>query len=172
MSTHWYAFNSQPLKEDLLWQQLVSRQFECFYPRIRVQVVNPRARRLRPYFPGYLFVRADVKQVGYSTFQYMPYSRGLVAFGGEPAEVPDALILAIRQRIEEVSATGAEVVTKLKSGDTVVIQAGPFAGYEAIFDTCISGTERVRVLLRMLNARYLPIDLRSAQIQKKRSQNS
>ncbi len=50
----------------------------------------------------------------------------------------------------------------------MIIHSGPFAGYEAIFDLRLSGSERVRVLLKMLNNRNLPIELDSQQIEKKR----
>ena len=67
-----------------------------YYPRIRVQPVNPRARKIKPYFPGYLFVQADIQAAGQSALAYMPHSGGLVCCGSEPAPVPDTLIRAIR----------------------------------------------------------------------------
>jgi transcription antitermination factor NusG len=54
----------------------------------------------------------------------------------------------------------------------VAIHAGPFAGYEAIFDLRLSGSDRVRVLLKMLNNRNLPVELDSKQIEKKRPRPS
>jgi hypothetical protein len=49
----------------------------------------------------------------------------------------------------------------------VVVQDGPFEGYEAIFDVRLPGSERVRILLKMLSDRHLPIELRAGQIRKK-----
>ena len=167
MPSHWYAFHSQPHKEDLLWQQLLAREIENFYPRIRVHTVNPRARKIRPYFPGYLFVHTDLEVMGISMFQYMPFATGLISFGGEPATVPDALINAIRSRVGEIATAGGELFDGLKPGEEVLIYEGPFAGYEAIFDTRISGTERVRVLLKMLSARQVPVELNAGQIKRK-----
>ena len=66
MTTHWYALRSKPCKEDILWRQVGLRGFECFYPRLRVKPVNPRSRKIRPYFPGYMFVRADLSEAGNS----------------------------------------------------------------------------------------------------------
>ncbi len=168
MALHWYALHSQPHKEDLLWQQVLSREVEGFYPRLRVHPVNPRSRKIVPYFPGYMFIHADLDVSGLSAFQYMPYGTGLVIFGGEPAIVPDALIITLRHRIGEIASAGGELFLGLSHGDPVFIQSGPFAGYEAIFDTRISGSERVRVLLKMLNSRQLPIELDAGQIQKKK----
>jgi transcription antitermination factor NusG len=164
---HWYTFHSQPYKEDLLWQQLLARNFEGYYPRIRVQSVNPRARKIKPYFPGYLFVHVNLDEVGISTLQWMPYGTGLAAFGGEPSIIPDGIIDAIHQRVGEIASAGGELFESLHQGDVISIHDGPFSGYEAIFDTRITGKERVRVLLKMLNSRRIPIELDAAQIIKK-----
>ena len=170
MAMQWYALRSKPNKEEVAWQQVRARGFESFYPRLRVRTVNPRARPIKPYFPGYLFVMADLNAVGASLFQYLPHASGLVCFGGEPASVPEALIHALHGRIQEIAAAGGEVFDGLKSGDWVSIQDGPFAGYEAIFDARLSGGDRVRVLLEMLGGRRVPVELSAGLIeQKKRS---
>ena len=172
MPTFWYAIHSHPNKEELLWQQILTRGFETFYPRIRVHPVNPRARKIKAYFPGYLFIRTDLAVTGLSVFQWMPFATGLVSFGGEPSIVPDSLIVTIRQRIGEIAEVGGVLFDGLRPGDPVYIHSGPFSGYEAIFDLRVKGSERVRVLLKMLNERKVPIELDAAQIEKKRSHPS
>jgi len=167
MELHWYALRSKPRKEDIVWRQVLERGFEVFYPRLRVNPVNPRSRKFRPYFPGYLFIRTDVDEVGISTFQWLPHTTGLVSFGGEPAAVPDNLVNAIRQRLEEIARAGGEVFDDLHKGDVVRINYGPFDGYEAIFDTRLPGTERVRVLLEFLSHRYIPVELDASHLQPK-----
>jgi len=167
MSQAWYVFHSHPHKEDFLWRELLSRGIEVFYPRIRVSPVNPRAKKVRPYFPGYLFICINVNEVGLSVLQWIPHSSGLVSFGGEPAVVPESLIQAIRLRVDEIEKAGGEAFDSLRRGDSVLIQDGPFEGYEAIFDVRVPGSERVRVLLKMLNDRNLPIEMDARQIIKK-----
>lgn len=168
MPSFWYALQSHPNKEDYLWDQLRMREIEVFYPRVRVQTVNPRARKVKAYFTGYMFVHVDLEALGISTLQWMPHARGLVSFGGEPAIVPEALIQAIRQRVGEISKAGGELFDGLKSGDEVFIHDGPFAGYEAIFDLRLTGSERVRVLLRLLNQAQIPVELDAGAIRKKK----
>lgn len=164
MSLHWYALKSHPHKENLLSHQVETRNFEVFYPQIRVQPVNPRSRKIRPYFPGYLFVRVDLEICGISIFQWMPYASGLVSFGGEPATVPDVLITALMQKIKDIADAGKGMYEDIKAGTPVLIQGGPFEGFEAIFDTRIAGSERVRVLLKMLNSRSVRVELPGGQI--------
>lgn len=166
MAARWYALHSKVHKEDIVWHQLRTRGFEAFYPQLRVQPVNPRARTLRPYFPGYLFVRADLDATGISTFQWMPGAIGLVQFGGVPAHVPDILIVALRQRLEDIEAAGGQLFYRLQPGDRVLIQDGPFSGYQAIFDTRLDGKDRVRVLLEFLSKRVVPLELRAGQIKR------
>jgi transcriptional antiterminator RfaH len=167
MGLNWYALRSKPRKEEVLWRQLRSQEIVVYYPRLKVQPVNPRSRKVRPYFPGYMFIQADIDSVGLSTFQWMPHANGLVCFGEEPAVVPENLVHAIRKRVEEISEAGGELFDGLQQGERILISEGPFAGYEAIFDARLPGSERVRVLLQLLNnKRQVPIELDSAKIQR------
>ncbi len=69
MTIRWYALHSKPNHENLLWEQLTRREIEAFLPRIPVKTVNPRARKTRPIFPGYVFVHLDISRLGESTLQ-------------------------------------------------------------------------------------------------------
>jgi transcription antitermination factor NusG len=167
MARNWYAIRSKPRQEDAVWKQIISQGFDVFYPRLRVHPVNPRSRKIKPYFPGYLFVLADIEEAGQSVFQWMPHTVGLVSFGGEPAVVPDHLIQAIQRRVDEINAAGGELLESLKPGDVVWINEGPFHGYEAIFDERLPGSERVRVLIEFLgNRRKVPVTLLTGQVKK------
>ncbi len=169
---NWYAMRSKPNKEIALSHELSARQVEVFYPRLRVQPVNPRSRTVQPYFPGYLFVHVDLEQIGFSELHWLPFSLGLLSFGGEAPAVPELLIHGIQKRVEEVNAARGESararslsVDSFRQGETILILDGPFAGYEAIFDAGLPGSERVRVLLKLLNRRQLPLELPTEQVQ-------
>lgn len=164
---NWYVLRSKPNKETLLWEQLCIRKVEAFHPQIRVQTVNPRARQVRAYFPGYVFVRVDLAQIGLSSLQWMPGAVGLVSFDNQPSMVPDALIHAIRKRVDEINGAGGEIFHRLKHGDPVQIQSGPFAGWEAIFDARLPGTERVRVLLKLLEGRSAKLEVPAGLLERK-----
>jgi transcription antitermination factor NusG len=165
MSLHWYALRSKPHKEEALWHQVGILRYETFYPRLKVKPVNPRSRRIRPYFPGYFFVRADLDDIGLSKFRWMPYSLGLVSFGGEPAYVPDDLIHALRKRVNVINEAGGELADDLQRGEKVLIHSGLFEGYEAIFDSRISGSERVMVLLELLSGKSIRLELNRSEIE-------
>lgn len=166
MTPHWYALRSKPHKEALLWEHARAQGFELFYPRIPVKPANPRARTIVPYFPGYMFVRTDLVEIGTSVFEWMPNALGLVSFGGEPADIDDELITAVKARVRTIVEAGGELFHELKRGDVVTIAAGPFAGYEAIFDGQASGVDRVRVLLELLSDRHVAVELGAGQLKR------
>jgi transcription elongation factor/antiterminator RfaH len=167
MTNHWYALRTKARKEEIVWQQLINQGIEHYYPRVRVHPVNPRSRKVKAYFPGYMFIRTNLNETGVSAFKWMPHTLGLVSFGGEPALVPDNLIHELKQRVQEIAEAGGEVFDGLKSGDTVYIHEGPFEGFEAIFDARLDGQERVRVLLQFINdRREVPVELDVSQIRK------
>ncbi|MCH7662879.1 MAG: hypothetical protein IH859_03305 [Chloroflexi bacterium] len=163
----WYALRTKPHKERVLHQQVVSRKIECFFPRVKINPINPRSAKIRPYFPGYMFVNVDITVHGASSFQWMPYSLGLVCSDDEPGPIPDEIILALKKRITQIRDNGGLVFDQLHPGMQVRITGGPFRGYEAIFDTRLDGQKRVRVLLQLINHRQIPIEMQVGQIAKK-----
>ncbi|MFQ5922497.1 MAG: transcription termination/antitermination protein NusG, partial [Anaerolineales bacterium] len=139
----WYVLHSKPRKEAALNSLARSAGYETYYPQIPV---GRRSPRLSPYFPGYLFVLADLRLAGWSAFRWMPFSRGLVHIGGEPTAVPALLVRELQARVDQVRERGGLVEEDMKRGDRVLIQGGAFEGYEGIFESRIPGSERVRIL--------------------------
>jgi transcription antitermination factor NusG len=159
MTKSWYVLRSKPRKERALCKFARSQGHVIFFPTIPVNPVNPRAAKIRPYFPGYMFVHTELSKVGQSTFHWMPFSRGLVHVGGAPAYVPENIINALHWRVEEIWEAGGLAFDGLKKGDQVFVREGVFEGYRAIFDVRLPGSERARVLLEMLNRRYVPMEV-------------
>jgi len=160
----WYVMRSKPQKEEFLYRQLLARGVDAFLPSLLAKPVDSRSRRNRPYFPGYLFVRMNLREQGFSTFQWMPGSLGLVSFGGEPASVLPGLIESIHRHVEHANENfGKQPV--FTAGDLVVMQEGIFDGYQAIFDTHLPGKDRVRVLLQYLQKQQVRLVLPIQQVQ-------
>lgn len=155
---NWYVIQAKPQKEDFLCQQLRVRGIEVYFPYIRVKTVNPRARKTKPYFPGYMFLQMDSSKDNPSALRWVPGAVSLVFFGGEPASVADSFVHLLQKRLEELN-NAKEYPVDIKQGTPVVIQDGPFTGYEAIFDSRLSGSDRVRVLLSLLCNRQIALDI-------------
>ena len=157
---NWVLLQAKTHKEDFLWGEICARGIECFYPRIRVQTINSRARKIRPYFPGYLFVYIETSSAEAAELHWLPGATGWVRFGDEPAAVPKSVVNGIRRNVDELNANGGETALKrMKHGNEVEILEGPFAGYEAVFDKHISGNERVRVLLKLVKSQQMPVEM-------------
>jgi len=166
MDAPWYVLHSKPRKEEFLLDQLRLNGFPAYCPLLRVTPVNPRARKVRPYFPGYVFVQADLEHEKASRLHWMPGATGLVSFDGEPARAPEGLVPVLRQKLEAINAAGGETLHEIQPGDSVRLVGGPFAGYEAIFDARLPGTQRVRVLLKLLQRRVQSLELPAGQVRK------
>jgi transcriptional antiterminator RfaH len=161
----WYVMQSKPRKEAFLRERLRIQRVEVYLPSIRVKPVNPRARKELPFFPGYLFIHVDLEEISVSELRRIPGTTGLVCFGGEPAVVGDSLLRALQQQVEDITERNNHWIDRFKSGDWVVIKDGPFANYKAMFDCRLSGQDRVRVLLELLQGQKMRLELSAKELQ-------
>ena len=159
MNANWYVLRSKPCKELFLAGELLARNLEAYCPVLHVKPVNPRARKIKPYFPGYLFICMDLQSANLSSISWMPGAIGPVCMGDELASVPDELVRMVRKKVDAINAAGGEVLAGLQAGDKVLVEDGPFAGYQGIFDSRLPGNNRVRILLDLLKNRQMRLDL-------------
>ena len=125
---------------------LRSKGFEVFYPVLLIKTSNGKAIKAAPYFPGYLFVKFNPEMTSASSFQWIPYTTGLICFGDQPASVPSRLVQAIQQHVEEQN------FNQENSFDSQMpaIQRNPDLIQGTIFDSKLSSGERSMALLSML----------------------
>ena len=146
----WYAIHTKPHKELHVRSYLEAQGFEVFYPCIKVDPVNPRSSPIKPFFPCYLFVRADLEPIGASAMRWIPGTIGLVEFDGTPVAVPAAIINELKARLENMQLDGIKPNNSFKPGEFIRVTSGPLKGFEGIFDGNINGTHRALLLLDML----------------------
>ena len=167
MPAKWYVLRTKPHKERPVYQMLLQEEeLDVYFPALKVQPVNPRASKIRPYFPGYMFVYIDLDEQGDDALRWTPGTRGLVRFGGVPAPVPENLIVELQKRLAELQEKGGQPENEFQQGDKVRIVDGPLAGYDAIFDTRLSGKDRVRLLLTLLSSHATRVTMEKHQIEK------
>lgn len=141
----WYVLQSRPRQEKRALQNLQNQGFECLlplYPRERLR----RGKRVEveePLFPRYLFVHLDQINSNWYALRNTYGVTNIVRFGYIPAAVPDEVVAAF------VKCDPADRHL-FKSGDTVNIGSGPFAGLEGIYDQD-DGEQRVIILLDFMS---------------------
>jgi transcription antitermination factor NusG len=159
MNKLWYVLQSKPNKEEFLTGQLEARNIEYFFPKIRVKPVNPRSHKYKPYFNGYIFFHSNMNESDFVNYERIPGVQKIVHLGGEVAYVPESIVQAIRNKVDSINNRKSDPTDEWLRGEVIDVQSGPFEGYEAIFDESISGTQRVIVLLNMLQGRKLKVEL-------------
>ncbi len=140
--SQWYALQTKTHKESAVYGRLLAQGITVYLPCL--------GHGRRPYFPGYLFVHADLHETGLGRFNWLPGSKGLVQFGDWPAVVPAAVVEAVKQSL---AVYEGQVARGMERGTAVAIVSGPLAGYEGVFERYSSGKERVIVLLSLLQKR-------------------
>jgi transcriptional antiterminator RfaH len=147
----WYAVHCKALRESQAAAALES------YLRLAVYLPEIRRRSRRQVqrvalFPGYLFVQANLQEVGLSTINATPGVVRLVAFDETPQPIPETTIEAIRELVDSFNARGGQPEHGFRPGDIVRFKGGALQGLKAIFAGPMKPSERVRVLIDFLGS--------------------
>ncbi len=145
----WYVVHTKPFKEVLVADLLEERlALAVFLPEAlqwyRGQMV------MRPFFPRYLFVEADLQKVEVSSINSLPGVIHLVSFGGMPQPLQPHIVEGIRERLQAINAAGGLPRHGFHPGDRVRVTDGPLAGLEAVFQGPMKPAQRVKILLEFL----------------------
>ena len=146
-NTDWYLVASKPRSEELAKLHLSRQSYATCLPTITLR----KRRRgqwqqvTEPMFPGYVFVALRLGTDDIAPIRSTIGCRGLVRFGGELVPVPPA-VMAPFLAFDAAPMTQEH---RFRAGDKLLIEDGPFAGLEAIFDMP-KGEQRVQVLIEML----------------------
>lgn len=146
-SSNWYLVRTKRGKERYVRTQLASISLEVFLPFLCDSKRPLNNESLVPLFPQYVFVRGDLS-THYFPIRYTSGVLSFVASGLQPLIVEPRIIEDIRGN----STNGVvHVIQKpFRKGEAVRIVAGPFRGFEAIFERYLSGADRVAILLNVV----------------------
>ena len=149
MNVFWYLVQAKTRQEgtaELNLKHLGVETFCPYFKQIKANRWNTQVEGKRPLFPGYLFVRVDMP----TEFRKVTYAHGVVGvvkFGSTPALVTEEIIHSIKAR-ENNGLVVLSPSSSLRPGQAVVIDKGPFSGFEAIFEQELNGINRVALLLK------------------------
>src|SRR5207245_6548243 len=113
------------------------------FPRGRTRPGSVRDRRRRWVFPGYVFFRSPESLDDWPVIRWAPGVRGILEVDNGPGALPDAVIEHLRRRIAEMNPDGTS--SGFRSGESVVIERGPLAAVDAIFDRELDAPDRVQI---------------------------
>ena len=137
---------SKAKQEKLAFDNLERQSYHAYLPLMEQKKrFNDKFKNvILPMFPRYLFVNLREGVDDFSPIRSTIGIANMVRFAGAASIVPDSLIEALQQR--ESGSTVEE--QKFSVGDKVRIASGPFADYEAIFQSRNSD-ERAIILLHI-----------------------
>ena len=142
----WYVAQLKPNAQGLATTHLRRQGFEVFHPvrRVTRRAGSAFQATLRPLFPGYLFVGADLAAPPLSKVNATRGVGRLVSFGAAPSPLPGALVAGLRARCDAAGVLGE--LNTLSVGDRVRLLSGPFADYVARVETLDAGQRLWAVL--------------------------
>ena len=160
MTADWYILHTKPNKEGFFWNQLLAHQIEVYYPCVQASVISRFTHKIKPYFTGYLFVFIDLQVTPLQVLGQMPGSLGLVALDSQPLPVPENLIAAIRNQVDQLNLSKDETRPSSQPLAASDWEEGRPGCSETIFNAGISGRARARALLSFITRQSLPEPLR------------
>jgi len=149
-SEAWYLIRTKSNREAYVRDRLSQIAPQVFLPLLKISAAPHITSKAVPLFPQYIFLRLDLA-AHYFDVRYLPGVNGFVTSGNEPLEVTPQIVDSVRSRCTDGFV---HVRPKsLRSGDRVHIVEGPFRNFEAIFESYLSGTRRVAILIDAIEGR-------------------
>ena len=150
----WFVIQTKPGEEARAEANLSAWGLETFAPRWRERRVNSFTGKPtffpRPLFPRYIFARFDLEQ----SWNKVSYTRGVqkvLSFGLGPVPVSDQTIEKLRARMDGDGYV--RVDEDFEPGERVRIKHGIWRGVDGVFDSRLTDSERVKILLTSINYR-------------------
>ncbi len=137
----WFVLKTKPHAERQVAHVLDAREIMVYLPMLKRRV-------LEPLFPGYLFLKIDLRTNEYLRSRSAPGVGYILSAEGAPIPVMEGLVAEIRRRVERENALGPSA--RFLPGDKVKVTSGPFRDVEAIFDRSLTPQGRCLVLLQIL----------------------
>ena len=147
----WYAVQTRPRQEATAELNLGRQGYHSYLPKILVRKRrrDKWTRVVEPLFPRYLFIRVDADQHSLAPVRSTLGVASLVRFGQVLQPLPDSIIAYLRQAEDPDTQQQLADDWPHRSGDTVHILEGPFAGLNGVFELT-TGESRAMLLIELL----------------------
>lgn len=143
----WLLVATKPRSEFVARQHLERQGFQVCLPQITLRKRQRGAwqQLTEPMFPGYLFVGVVLGGQDIAPIRSTQGCRELVRFGGQLIPIPDDAM----RKFLVADTSPLEHKSIFSAGQSVRVEASPFAGLEAVFER-VKGIDRVQILLCVL----------------------
>jgi transcriptional antiterminator RfaH len=151
MNLRWFVATTKPRQEKVAKQQLENQDFAVYLPLFR----RSKHRKgkwqetAEVLFPGYVFIQLDIASDDISPIRSTIGVQSLVRFGTQLVALDQKVISHLQLNEQHQFGSDVDHAAQFKSGDTVQLLSGPFAGLNGVFDISRS-SDRVIVLLSIL----------------------
>lgn len=129
----WYVVHTKNRFENVVFESLQKKSIETFLPKILVQSKRKDRRKMirLPMFPGYLFVKTDLRPVEHLEIVKVSGAVRLIGNKDGPISVPEDVVSSLKI----IVASENKVITgsRFQEGDQVIVVNGPFSGVRGIF---------------------------------------
>jgi transcription elongation factor/antiterminator RfaH len=164
LSPAWYVLHTKSRFENVVSDGLIKKQVIVFLPKITVPSRRKDRKKLIkvPLFPGYVFVKTDLKPDHHLDILKTAGAVKLVGNSAGPVSVSEETV----QSLQIMVATDQPISTgyQLHKGDKVMVMTGPFAGVIGIFDH-YRGLSRVIVHIEALG-QYAAVEVSVQDVEK------
>src|SRR5512146_1428439 len=152
----WYLIRTKSNREHFVRERLSRMIPEVFVPMLKLPPTRLHRTNssLVPLFPQYVFARFSIS-AHYFDICYMPGVAGFVCAGREPVAVAEAIVDSVRSRCtNEILQLKPKVFLR---GEQVRVAQGPFCDFDAIFESYLSGSKRVAILIETIEGTGLRV---------------
>ncbi|CAA6827525.1 MAG: Transcription/translation regulatory transformer protein RfaH [uncultured Thiotrichaceae bacterium] len=147
---NWWLIKAKPNKDEIAQSNLIRQDYETYRPLAR-RMKKRRGNMVEveeSLFPSYFFIHLDQTTDNWGPIRSTLGVNSIVKFGNKPAQVQTSVIEALKRQEEEFSSRTINL-DRFKKGEKVIINDGPFLGYEGIFQN-YDGEQRAFLLIDLL----------------------
>jgi transcriptional antiterminator RfaH len=146
----WFVAHTKPREENRALENLITQGFEVFLPTLTLEKVRRGKLCIvtEPMFSRYLFINTESNNQNFASIRSTRGVHELLRFGHQPCQVPDQLVLDLRNQ------SNTKIQPLLDVGDKIKVANGPLLGLTGIYQGQ-SGSERAKILVDFLSKVHL-----------------
>ena len=154
----WYALHTRSHFEQKVYDGLMGKSIEAFFPRVQVMSRRKDRRKkiLVPMIPGYVFVNTDLEPEEYHRLIRTVGVVRIVGFKGRPVPAREEEISSLM--ILDGTDRTVQNRSFMKRGDRVRIMEGPLTGLSGFYVSHKGKSDKVVVSVELLR-RSLAVEI-------------